>query len=159
MTETSSTPDTDLVPVVSQEIMSRFAQMAVGIPEARPDDAYDDILSQLLNATNLDDLNAPWDTAKTEDLVGYRLRIDSIQRFESDYTQGLGLYLVCKGQNTMTGEKFVVSTGSISVVAQLAQAWYLNMFPVLAEFVVSERPTKSGYRPQHLKIHAAGYAK
>lgn len=156
MTSTESKPGTEVATVVSPATMALFAQMAVGIPESDDTEAYDNIVLQLLSATDVDGLNAPWDTDDAEKLTGYRLRIESITRRPSDYAEGLGLYLICKGTNMGTGETFVWTTGSVSVVAQLARAWYLEQFPVIGELVIADTPTKNGYRPQHLTIHGLG---
>lgn len=152
-------PGTDLAPVISQELMSQFAAMAVGIPAATDEDAYESIVLQLIQADGIDALNAPWDTADLSDLAGYRLKITEIQRRDSDYAGGLGMYLVLKGINLGTGDKFVFTTGSVSIVAQLARAHFLGGFPVTCEIQVAETPTKNGYRPQHLKILGFGGAK
>lgn len=159
MTTTDNQPGTDVEQVVSQATLALFAQMAVTIPEANDDEAYERIVTQLLQAADVDDLNAPWDSSTAEELTGYRLKIESIERRQSDYAGGLGLFLVLKGVKTTTGEKFVWSTGSVSIVAQLARAWHLNAFPVIAELIIAELPTSNGFRPQHLKIHGFGGSK
>lgn len=148
-----------VVPPVSAETLALFAQMAVNIPEANDEDAYEQIVTQLLSANGVDELNAPWDTNKAEELNGHRLTIESIQRRASDYSAGLGMYLVLKGTDRGTGEKFVWSTGAVSIVAQLARAHFLNAFPIVAELIIAELPTKNGYRPQHLKIISFGGSK
>lgn len=156
MSTPETQPGTDLAPVISQELMSQFAAMAAGIPAATDEDAYESIVTQLINADGIDELNAPWDTADLSDLTGYRLRIDQIQRRDSDYAGGLGMYMVLKGVNLGTGDKFVFTTGSVSIVAQLARAWFLGGFPVTCEIQVADTPTKNGYRPQHLKVLGFG---
>lgn len=156
MTSTDNQPGTELAPIVSESTLARFTQMAIGIPEADDSDAYESIVLQLLAASDVDGLNAPWDTDAAEKLAGYRLRIESITRRPSDYKEGLGIYLVCQGTNMGTGEKFTLTTGSVSVVAQLARAWYLGQFPVICELVIADKLTKNGYRPQHLLISGLG---
>lgn len=154
MTADTSNTATEIAPVVSPSTLALFAQMAVGIPEADDSEAYEAIVLKLLGATEVDGLNAPWDTSNGADLVGYRLKIESIERRTSDYAGGLGLYLVCKGVNVGTGEPFTWTTGSVSIVAQLTRAWHLKAFPVIAELVVADTPTANGYRPQHLQVHS-----
>lgn len=159
MTTTATPPGTDLAPVVSAQTMALFAQMAVSIPEASDEGAYENIVLQLLQAGDAAELNAPWDTTDAEKLSGHRLRIETIERRASDHAGGLGLYLVCKGTDMGTGEKFVWSTGAISIVAQLARAWHLDGFPVIAELIIADTPTASGHRPQHLQVLAFGGGK
>lgn len=148
-----------LVPPVSAETLNLFASMAVGIPAADDGGAYENIVLQLLAATDVDGLNAPWDTSDAEKIAGHRLKIESVERRESDFNAGLGMYLVVKGVNMDDGEKFTWSTGSVSVVAQLARAHFLGAFPVIAELVISDTPTKNGYRPQRLQVFMFGGSK
>jgi hypothetical protein len=148
-----------VVPVVSDATMALFAQMAVNIPEADDGGAYEAIVLTLLQADDVDGLNAPWDTSKAEALAGHRLRIETITRRPSDFNAGLGLYLVAQGTDMNTGEKFTWSSGSVSVVAQLARAHFLNAFPVIAELIISDTPTKSGFRPQRLQVLSFGGSK
>lgn len=148
-----------VVPVVSDATMALFAQMAVNIPEADDGGAYENIVLQLLGASDVDGLNAPWDTSDAEKLANHRLKIETLERRPSDFNAGLGLYLVVKGVDLGTGETFVWSTGSVSVVAQLARAHFLGAFPVIAELVISDTPTKNGYRPQRLRVLSFGNAK
>lgn len=148
-----------IVPVVSDATMQMFAAMAVGIPAADDGFAYDNIVLQLLQASDVDGLNAPWDTSDAEKIAGHRIVIETIERRPSDFNAGLGMYLVIKGVIPKTGEKFVWSSGSVSVVAQLARAWYLDAFPVTAQLIISDTPTKNGYRPQRLQVFGFGGSK
>ena len=148
-----------VVPVVSDSTMALFASMAVNIPEADDGGAYENIVMQLLQASDVDGLNAPWDTTAAEKLAGQTLVIQSVTRRPSDFNAGLGMYLVCKGVLAKTGEAFVWSTGSVSVVAQLARAHFLDAFPVTAQLIISDTPTKNGYRPQRLQVLGFGGSK
>lgn len=152
MTTTDNQPGTDVAPIVSQQTMALFAAMAVNIPETDDSEAYESIVTQLLGADGLDALNAPWDADKAGQMAGKRLRIEAMSRRASDYSEGLGIYLVLKGTNLDTGEKFTLTISSVSVVAQLARIHHLNALPAIVELVVADRPTAKGYRPMHLKV-------
>ena len=152
MTTTDNQPSTEVAPIVSQQTMALFAAMAVNIPEADDSEAYESIVTQLLSADGLDALNAPWEAGKAEQLAGKRLKIEAMSRRASDYSEGLGIYLVLKGTNLDTGERFTLTIGSVSVVAQLARIHHLNALPAIVELVVADRPTAKGYRPMHLKV-------
>lgn len=143
---------TELEPIASPETIARFEALAVRIPESDDSQAYDDIISQILGATGVDGLNAPWDTSKAATLNGHRLRIESITRRPSDFQEGLGIYLVIKGTDLGTGERFTLTIGSIAVLAQLAQIHALSGLPAIVELVVADKLTKNGYRPIHLKV-------
>lgn len=152
MTTPDTQPGTEVAKAVSDGTMALFAQMAVAIPEASDEEAYESIVLQLLGADGLDALNAPWDTEKAAKFTGHRLRIEEMTRRPSDYEGGLGIYIVIKGTDLGTGEKFVLTIGSVSVVAQLARIHHLNALPAVVELVVAEKPTSKGYRPMHLKV-------
>lgn len=152
MTVATTEPTGELQPVVSADLLSRFEALAVRIPESDDSQAYEDIVSQILGATGVDGLNAPWDTNKAATLNGHRLRIESMTRRPSDYTEGLGVYLVVKGTDMGTGERFTLTIGSVAVLAQLAQIHALNGLPAIVELIVADKLTKNGYRPIHLKV-------
>jgi hypothetical protein len=145
------------VAVISDELAVKFARMATLIP-AEDGAGYERIVGALLNAKTLDDLNAPWEASKAERLVGTVLRLDAATRRPSDFKQGLGVFLVLHCTDTRTGEKVTVTTGAVSVVAQVVNLYATNKIPAYIEFVVAERPTEAGYRPHHLRVHAVSPA-
>ena len=147
-------PGTEVAPVVSAATLQMFAQMAAGIPEADDSEAYESIITQLLTADTVDQLNAPWDTDAAEKLAGHQIRIDELTRRPSDFQGGLGMYLVCKGVDQGTGERVVVTTGAVSVVAQLARAYFVGGLPIIATWVIGDPSPQTGRRPQHLQIVA-----
>lgn len=152
MTVATTEPAGELQPVVSAELLDRFEALAVRIPESDDSQAYEDIVSQILGATGVDGLNAPWDTSKAATLNGHRLRIESMTRRASDFQEGLGIYLIVKGTDLGTGERFTLTIGSVAVLAQLAQIHALNGLPAIVELIVADKLTSNGYRPIHLKV-------
>jgi hypothetical protein len=154
----TTNPTTEVVPVVSQATMALFAQMAVGIPEADDSEAYEGIVTQLLSADGIDGLNAPWDGDKAASLAGHRLKIESMARRASDFSEGLGIYLVIKGTDMDSGELFTLTIGSVSILAQLARIWHLKGLPAIVELVIAERATSKGFRPMHLKVYTMAAA-
>jgi hypothetical protein len=149
-----SPPGTEvaITAVLSAEVEQQFAAMVTAIPE---DDgnAMDDILATVLAAATWEDLNKAWESAKGEKLAGRMLRIDTITRHESELAGSLGFFLVAKGVDTRTGESIAWPTGSIGVMAQLVRAYLQGWLPLFAEVVIAPRPTKSGFRPQHIQFH------
>lgn len=154
MTSSNDQPGTDVAPVVSAETLQLFAQMAAGIPEADDSEAYENIVLQLLQAADVDALNAPWDTDAAEKLNGHQVKIEELTRRPSDYAGGLGMYLVCKGVDQGTGEKVTVTTGAVAVVAQLARAYFVGGLPIVARWVIGDPSPRTGRRPQHLEVVA-----
>jgi dihydrofolate reductase len=138
--------------VLSPEIERAFSQMVTAIPED-DDNAMDDILATIMGSATWEDLNKAWESAKGERLAGRILRIDTVTRHDSDFAESLGFFLVAKGVDTKTGETFAWPTGSVGTMAQLARAYLSGWLPLFAEVIIAERPTKKGYRPQHLQFH------
>lgn len=129
-----------------------FAKMATVIPAQDPDEAVESILAQILGSENLDDLDAPWNTTKVEELTGHPLVVHSLKRMTSDFTDGLGVYLVVQAAVKNTGEEVTFTTGSVSIVAQLVKAYVSGWMPLECKLVRAERPTADGYYPQHLEL-------
>lgn len=159
MTSSLDGTGTDVAPVVSDQTLQVFASMAAGIPEADDSEAYESIVSQLLMAAGVDDLNAPWDTEAADRLAGHQLVIQEMTRRPSDFAGGLGMYLVAKGVDQASGERFTWTTGSIAIVAQLARAYFLGGLPIIAQVIVGDPSPRTGRKPQHLQIVALGSIK
>lgn len=156
MSSTDNQAGTDVAPVISDQTLQVFASMAAGIPEADDSEAYESILTQLLSAAGVDDLNAPWETEAADRLAGHQLQVKELTRRPSDYAGGLGMYLVAKGTDRANGERFVWTTGSIAIVAQLVRAYFLGGLPFVIEVVVGDANPRTGRKPQHLRIVALG---
>lgn len=137
----------DSAPGVREAFMTMLAE----VPDP-PDDAVVRIVQQILTAEYVEDLDKPWDAEGMRDLVGRVLRVDAIHKMPSDYVKGLGTYLVCQVTVPETGEQLVVSTGSVSIVAQLVRAYTLGALPLAVVPHESEKPSKNGYRPMHLEV-------
>ena len=159
MTSSLDGASTEVAPVVSDQTLQVFASMAAGIPEADDAEAYESIVSQLLMAAGVDDLNAPWETEAADRLAGHQLMVKELTRRPSDFLGGLGMYLVAKGTDQANGERFVWTTGSIAIVAQLARAYFLGGLPMIVQVVVGDANPRTGRKPQHLRIVALGGAK
>ena len=159
MTSPTDQARTEVAPVVSDQTLQIFAAMAAGIPEADDSEAYESIVSQLLGAAGVDDLNAPWETEAADRLAGHQLVVQELTRRPSDYAGGLGMYLVAKGADQANGERFTWTTGSIAIVAQLARAYFLGGLPMIVQVIVGDPSPRTGRKPQHLRIVALGGAK
>lgn len=154
--EVATTQDTAPAPI-SQEVAERVRAIVRDVPGDDGSGA-ERIVTQLLDAQSIDDLNAPWDGTATRNLAGRRLIIRGITQRPSSFEDGAGVFLVADAVDAKTGEPAVFTTSALSVVIQLARAWQLGLFPVIAEVVVADRPTERGFYPIHLRIVAAGNA-
>lgn len=137
--------------VIRPETIQAFAAMAADIPEAGGD-GFDSLLAQIINAEDASDLDAPWRSDGLTAYLGQPLRIDALRRMASEYDGGLPFFLIVEAANLQTGERVTLTTGAVSVVAQLVKAWSLGAIPgwrVIPR--QADRPSSSGYFPQHLE--------
>lgn len=132
-----------------------FMAMLEAVPEP-DDDAAARIVLEIMAAQSIEDLDKPWDVEGMRDHDGEVLQVHSIAKMPSDYKTGLGCYLVCKCSQPGIGEVFTLTTGSVSIVAQLVRAHTLEAFPLEVVPRQSERPTRKGYRPMHLELVRRG---
>lgn len=138
--------------IIHPEAVAAFAAMASDIPEAGGG-GFEGILAQLLTTEDPMALDAPWRSDGLTELLGRRLRIDGLRRMESEYDSGLPFFLIVQAADLDTGETVTATTGAVSVVAQLTRAWSLGLIPgwrVIPR--QADRPSKSGYYPQHLEV-------
>jgi hypothetical protein len=140
-----------------EETLRQFADMARVLPTAE-EDASMSIVAQILQATTVQELDAPWNDTDGEALIGVTFEAQAVTVHQSDYADGLGVFLRVEGVRLDNGEVISFSTGSVSTVAQLVRAYVIKAFPFVCEIVKAERPTKKGYFPLHLKIVAGSTA-
>lgn len=139
--------------ITDQALLARFAEMVTAIP-ADAGNGAEDIMRQLLTATTWEDLNKPWDTSSVADIVGKKLILTSATRRPSAFQSGLRMMLVVKLQDPATGKEHVKPTSAVSVIGAVTWLYFNGKLPALVEWVVADRPTESGYFPQHLIIHS-----
>lgn len=136
---------------LSSEVAEQYSAIFATIPDAGGD-ALDGILLTIANVTDARDLDAPWRSAGLEALANVPIRVTGLRKAPSEYAGGLPFFLVVDAVIIETGEVVTVTTGAVSVVAQLARAWAINALPLNVIPRISDRPSKSGYYPQHLQI-------
>lgn len=128
-----------------------FASMVTLIPGESEDD-WTSIFRQILDAERWDQLNTPWEASKVAEIAGETLIINSAKRRPSDFSDGLGFFLVLDCTVRRTGEQLTIVTGSVAVVAQIVKAYSMGLMPLVVQFVVAKRKTKKGYNPHHLHV-------
>jgi len=146
--------DTAAPAPISPEVAARVRELVAPIPGDDGTGA-ERIVTQLLNAQTVDDLNAPWEGTSGRSLAGKRLVISSVTQRPSAYQDGAGVFLVVDAADATTGERATFTTSALSTVIQLARCHQLGIFPIIADVVVADRPTARGFYPYHLRIVAA----
>ena len=134
--------------IMNPTVAELYALAIVNIPEAGSE-GWEGILATIATAERPEDLDAAWRSSGGKDLVGRPLEVRSIRRMPSDYGQGLPFFLVVDGADLLTGEKVTLTTGSVGVVGALVIAHSRGWLPIRGTIVESDRPTESGYYPQH----------
>jgi hypothetical protein len=128
-----------------------FLAMLELVPE--PDgDATARIVASILGSQTVEDLDAPWTSEGMREYADVALRIKRIVKMPSDYQGGLGVYLVCYVDQPGIGEEFILSTGSVSIVAQLVRAHSLGALPLTIVPKIAAKPTRQGFYPMHLEL-------
>lgn len=133
------------------QLLAQFAEMAVMIP-ADDGSGAERIMAKILSAETWDQLDEPWNASSIDDIAGKTMHITKVTRSPSTIAGGLGIFLVVHLQDPKSGKEYVKTTGSISVVAQLARAYALGISALTVQWLKAERPTPGGYYPQHLRI-------
>jgi hypothetical protein len=151
VTDVDAQQSAEVALINDEALLQEFAEMAVMIP-ADLGGGTEDILRKILSATTWDQLDEPWETSSIDDIIGLTLRVTAVKRRPSTYAGGLGVFLVVTLTDPRSGKEYVKTTGSVSVVGQFARAYALGVTAMTVQWCRAERPSTSGYYPQHLKI-------
>lgn len=144
--------------IQNEALLQQFAEMAVLIP-ADSGNATEDILGKILSATTWDELDRPWEASSVDDILGKQLHVTKVTRRPSTFAGGLGVFLVVHLRDAKTGEEYIKTTGSVAIVGQLARAYALGATAMTIMWCKADKPSASGFFPQHLRIidaHAPG---
>lgn len=128
--------------------LARIMEM---LPEP-PDDVVDKITAQILQAPTLEAENQVWDSTSSKNCIGRLYEFLSVHVLPSDQPDSrLPYYVVANAIDRETGEKTVVSSGSMSIVASLVKAQLMGRLPAVAEIMGPRRETKNKRMPLHLR--------
>lgn len=144
-------PGEYIVAPIRRDIVTAYESMLASVPDAGGN-GLDGILEAIARATRVTDLDSPWRTAGLEAYRNVRLRVTGIRKLPSDYTGGLAWFLVIDAAIAQTGELVTITTGALSVVAQLVKAWSMDTFPLDVFPRMAERASAGGFYPWHLEI-------
>lgn len=141
----------------AETIMARFVEMAGAIPFADDSMAGLDMIEQILTAGSVLETNEIWgtdDEEKVKDqMIGNVITIETIERRESDFAEGLPWYLDCDVINHSRGDiplRLTISAGS--AVAQLVKAYMGSELPI--KCIPQAEKTRKGFTAIHLQVLA-----
>ena len=126
-----------------------FLAMLQQVPDP-DDDATARIVAAILGAKTAEDLDAAWDAEGMRQWADTAVRVKAVHKLPSTYTGGLGVFLVCRCELPEVGEEFILTTGSVSIVAQLVKAHTHGWLPITV--VPRKSESRSGYFPMHLEL-------
>lgn len=135
----------------TEAMVERFNKAMGEIPDAGTT-GVEGIVAQIMSVENVAQLGSAWESENTKALVGKVVQITGLSKMESDLPEGLPYFLIVQYLDTETGEVGTFTTGTVSVVAQLAKAYAEGWLPLDCRVEQSKRPTKDGYYPLHLKV-------
>ena len=135
--------------------LARVKEAMGAIPESPELDPLE-LATRVLFAENVNQLDQPWNTDSMAQFENVRITITDVKRLESELPGGMGWFLVVDGVLTGTKEPVTFTTGSISVMLQIARAYELDALPLAVIVRRAQRPSKSGFYPYHLEIERAG---
>lgn len=138
---------------VNQQLTAWFQE----IPHAGQDGAIG-ILEQIINITDIDQLDRPWATGGLGEWTGYALDITNPRKMESDFPDGNGWFMLLDATVVATGEFLTVSTSSANCMAQALVANHLGKLPLRVIPRVADKPSSNGYYPQHFQVWREGTA-
>lgn len=141
----------DVALITDKQILAQWAERATAIP-SEVDGGTEDILRKIFSATTWAQIDEPWRTTDVDDILGKHLRITKVTRRPSTFESGLGVFLIVHLHDARDNKDYVKTTGSIAVVGQLAQLFYLGATAITVEWCKAKRPTEGGFYPQHLAI-------
>lgn len=144
----------DVLPITRTAVLDRLSQMIAALPDALDDDGTG-ILVGILGASTWEGVNTEGTMPNAEKMAGIRQKIVSLGKKPSDIEGGLPFYVVVEAVHADTGEMLKWQTSSDTIVAQLMRLAMLGNIPALVTVEKAPKPTKAGFYPMSLRVHAA----
>lgn len=158
MTEKSTgvaSPDGGVMQLTRDGQLQQLSAILSAIPMAEASDDGLDIALRMMGASSWQQLNIDGTgLPQSKDLVGRELVIRKLERRESDKDGALPWYFVVDATDAKTDRDVRFSTGSATIMAQLAMLHALGNLPAVV--TITETITRSGQKALQLVIAAAG---
>ena len=134
--------DDDVIELIER----RLSGEAVDLPLSGDDDgAAPDVVARILRTASVQEALGAGAARKAEDFEGVSLSITDVTFRESDYGDGVGLYVLIECFPAGAEVPVTISCGAANVVAQCLVAVREGDLPFVAKLRKSDRPTKAGY--------------
>lgn len=134
-----------------EELGPQLRELLALVPESN-DEAELNIARAILGAPDADSLDSPWRGEGMRKYVDKVLTVRGIRAGESDYPNGLGIFLIVDVKVNESGEILTVTTGSTAIVLQLLKANALDAFPLQVIPKQAQSRRDPSRKPMHLEI-------
>ena len=140
------------VATVVDEGVAAFLAAATNESDRDPLEVQLSMVSAILNATDIADVfSTQHDAQHMRDWIGIPFLCTGVKFNKSDQADGPGFYAVVDAVDK-EGEKVVITSGAVQIMAQLFALNRLDGFPVMVCAREADKATASGYRPQWLEL-------
>lgn len=122
-----------------------------------PETAQANMVERIFKGETLDDILGGSDAVHAEENIGRLFHFtdvdfrDSAEQYR-DKPGSINVFAVCHVTDPTTGEKLVVTTGSVQACAALLAIKERGLFPFFGKFARAEKPTASGYYPIWIRL-------
>lgn len=145
-------PLTGLPPVEGDEGAIDYVNRVMELLSPPEGDAAERIVAGLLTAPTGPEENKLWDATGSKNAMGKRFIFHRVFIQPSDFEEArLDFYLVCSVTDCETGERGILTTGSLNIVTSLVKAQLLGNLPWEAEIIGPKRVPRSGHVPLRLR--------
>lgn len=136
---------------VSEQRLLEFLSAATGVQEVDPAQATLDIVKQILSAESAEAVLTRSEARHALDFVDHPIMVRGGRWQESDYKDGPVSFYALVDCVDDRGESFVLTTGSVSCMAQLWRLGQLGALPMMLTFRKAEHATAAGFFPMWLE--------
>jgi hypothetical protein len=148
--QTITEPDSGILSRMG-ELVQEWQPVIASIPDAGGDGELNIVLS-VLKADSVDAIDSPWNSSGLLDYVDKPITVTGIRKSPSDFSDGFGFFLLVDCLREDGASRFTLTTGSVSVVAQLIKMHALKAFPRTVIPREAAKLSAAGYRPVHLEL-------
>lgn len=146
-TELSVRSSTDLAQIDELEQILLGGREPAAIEDS-PEQAQQAILMELLGAESDEELERFGETVGWREIPGVPVEIRGFKWRVSEFEEGAPIYFIIQGTRRDNGENVVLTTGSVNVMAQLANmAKRGTLVGAVRSLKIADKPTQRGFKP------------
>lgn len=149
---TRPTSIVELHPVQPDEKALQYIGRLMEMLPPPDEDVIDRIAAGILSAPSPMEENQLWDSTGSKDCVGKAFVAHSVHIQPTDYEEApLPYFVIVKVTDLESGEKTILTSGSVNICTSLVKAQLMGSLPWQFEIVGPRRPSKAGRLPLHVR--------